>query len=248
MMSSKLPHSISTISRPALLTTVFLLVGLGIIGGFYWQQSIRVDSLHVSGIWFHKQQDIIEAARVPIGISSDSLNLEELKNRVQQLAYVKSVHPYVEPGGTLHIYIEERMPIMLLVGGAAERYADIEGVQLPILKGKSVNVPLVYGFAFARQDDTLNTIAFEQIACFLQEAKEHEFSWTTLSEVAFNPIEGVVALSHENGVKLLFGIESFTNKLANWELFYTQVIRKKGITHIAQIDLRFNDQIITRES
>ena len=81
MMSSKLPHSISTISRPALLTTVFLLVGLGIIGGFYWQQSIRVDSLQVSGIWFHKQQDIIEAAQVPIGISSDSLNLEELKNR-----------------------------------------------------------------------------------------------------------------------------------------------------------------------
>ena len=52
-------------------------------------------------------------------------------------------------------------------------------------------------------------------------------SWTTLSEVAFNPIEGVVALSHENGVKLLFRTESFTNKLANWELFYTQVIRKR---------------------
>tara|TARA_B100000989_G_scaffold298835_1_gene290298 strand:- start:1978 stop:2724 length:747 start_codon:yes stop_codon:yes gene_type:complete len=247
MMSSKLRHSISNISKPAFLTTVFLLVGLGIIGGFYWQQSLRVDSLHISGIWFHEQEDIIEAAQVSIGIFTDSLNLKELKNRVQHLAYVKSVHPYVEPGGTLHLLIEERLPIALLVGGAVERYADIEGVQLPMLKGKSVNVPLVHGFAFAGQDDTLNSTAFEQIARFLQEAKKNEFSWTTISEVAFDPMEGVVALSHENGVKLLFGIESFTNKLANWELFYSQVIRKKGITQITQIDLRFNDQIITRE-
>jgi cell division protein FtsQ len=247
-MSVKKKHTISGISRPALLTGVFLLVGLGIVGGFYWQQTLKVDSLRVSGIWFHQETEIIEAAQVSMGIAPDSLNLEELKNRVKQLAYVKSVQPYVEPGGTLHLSVEERIPIALLVGGETERYADGEGIQLPIITGKTIDVPLVYGFSTARPSDTLHTEAFEQVARFLKEAKEHEFSWTTLSEVAYDPVEGVVALSHENGVKLLFGTESFTNKLANWELFYTQVIREKGIARIAQIDLRFNDQIITRES
>ena len=106
----------------------------------------------------------------------------------------------------------------------------------------------MYGFSSTRQTDTLKTTDFIQLARFLEEAKEHKFAWATLSEVAFDPQEGVVALSHENGVKLLFGTDSFTNKLANWELFYTQVIRETGIARIAQIDLRFNDQIITRES
>jgi cell division septal protein FtsQ len=247
-MSKESTHSTSFIARPALLTAVLLLVGLGVVAGFYWQQSLRVDTLRVSGIWFNQEADILEAAQVPMGIAPDSLNLEELKNRVMRLAYVKSVHPYIEPGGTLHLSIEERIPIALLVGGDVERYTDAEGVQLPVLTGKTVDVPLVYGFSSNRQTDTLKTTDFIQLARFLEEAKEHKFAWATLSEVAFDPKEGVVALSHENGVKLLFGTDSFTNKLANWELFYTQVIRETGIARIAQIDLRFNDQIITRES
>ena len=247
-MSKESTHSTSFIARPALLTAVLLLVGLGVVAGFYWQQSLRVDTLRVSGIWFNQEADILEAAQVPMGIAPDSLNLEELKNRVMRLAYVKSVHPYIEPGGTLHLSIEERIPIALLVGGDVERYTDAEGVQLPVLTGKTVDVPLVYGFSSNRQTDTLKTTDFIQLARFLEEAKEHKFAWATLSEVAFDPKEGVVALSHENGVKLLFGTDSFTNKLANWELFYTQVIRETGIARIAQVDLRFNDQIITRES
>ena len=247
-MSKESTHSTSFIARPALLTAVLLLVGLGVVAGFYWQQSLRVDTLRVSGIWFNQEADILEAAQVPMGIAPDSLNLEELKNRVMRLAYVKSVHPYIEPGGTLHLSIEERIPIALLVGGDVERYTDAEGAQLPVLMGKTVDVPLVYGFSSNRQTDTLKTTDFIQLARFLEEAKEHKFAWATLSEVAFDPKEGVVALSHENGVKLLFGTDSFTNKLANWELFYTQVIRETGIARIARIDLRFNDQIITRES
>jgi len=247
-MSKESTHSTSFIARPALLTAVLLLVGLGVVAGFYWQQSLRVDTLRVSGIWFNQEADILEAAQVPMGIAPDSLNLEELKNRVMRLAYVKSVHPYIEPGGTLHLSIEERIPIALLVGGDVERYTDAEGVQLPVLTGKTVDVPLVYGFSSNRQTDTLKTTDFIQLARFLEEVKKHKFAWATLSEVAFDPKEGVVALSHENGVKLLFGTDSFTNKLANWELFYTQVIRETGIARIAQIDLRFNDQIITRES
>lgn len=247
-MSKESTHSTSFIARPALLTAVLMLVGLGVVAGFYWQQSLRVDTLRVSGIWFNQEADILEAAQIPLGIAPDSLNLEELKNRVMRLDYVKSVHPYIEPGGTLHLSVEERLPIALLVGGSVERYTDAEGVQLPVLTGKTVDVPLVYGFSSTRLTDTLKTTDFKQIARFLEEAKEHKFAWATLSEVAFDPKEGVVALSHENGVKLLFGTDSFTNKLANWELFYTQVIRETGIARIAQIDLRFNDQIITRES
>lgn len=247
-MSKESTHSTSFIARPALLTAVLLLVGLGVVAGFYWQQLLRVDTLRVSGIWFHQEADILEAAQVPMGIAPDSLNLEELKNRVTRLAYVKSVHPYIEPGGTLHLSIKERIPIALLVGGDVERYTDAEGVQLPVLTGKTVDVPFVYGFSSNSQTDTLKTTDFIQLTRFLEEAKENKFAWATLSEVAFDPEEGVVALSHENGVKLLFGTDSFTNKLANWELFYTQVIREIGIARIAQIDLRFNDQIITRES
>lgn len=69
----------------------------------------------------------------------------------------------------------------------------------------------------------------------------------TISEVAYNKEEGVVALSQENGVKLLFGSNDFRIKLENWEAFYTEVIRVKGIQTMQQVDLRFTNQVVTRE-
>ncbi|HBX65194.1 MAG TPA: hypothetical protein DEG32_03250, partial [Balneolaceae bacterium] len=71
--------------------------------------------------------------------------------------------------------------------------------------------------------------------------------WNTISEVVFDETDGVVALSHENGVKLLFGRNDFQTKLENWKAFYTDVIRTKGIQSMRQIDLRFTNQVVTRE-
>ena len=129
-----------------------------------------------------------------------------------------------------------------------EKYVDQDGVILPILPKKIANLPLVYGFNITTAKDTLRSESFKQVRNFLVEAQKHEFAWATLSEVAYDREEGVIALSHENGVKILFGTQDFNQKLANWELFYTEIIREKGIAQVAQVDLRFNDQIITRES
>jgi hypothetical protein len=78
-------------------------------------------------------------------------------------------------------------------------------------------------------------------------AKIDGFGWTTISEVVFDETDGVVALSHENGVKLLFGRNNFEHKLENWKAFYAQVVKTKGIQSVQQVDLRFTNQVVTRE-
>ena len=65
--------------------------------------------------------------------------------------------------------------------------------------------------------------------------------------MVYDENDGVVALSHENGVKLLFGRNNFQTKLENWKAFYTEVIRVKGIQSMRQVDLRFTNQVVTRE-
>ncbi|MEX0846044.1 MAG: cell division protein FtsQ/DivIB, partial [Balneolaceae bacterium] len=89
--------------------------------------------------------------------------------------------------------------------------------------------------------------SFYQVRDFLMKAKIDGFGWATISEVAFEETDGVVALSHENGVKLIFGRNDFEHKLENWKAFYTDVIRTKGIQSMQQVDLRFTDQVVTRE-
>ncbi|MFN1834715.1 cell division protein FtsQ/DivIB [Balneola sp. MJW-20] len=230
------------------LTGIVLLGGVAVMAALYWQQNVRVHEVEVSGVYFSDANEIIRIADVPDGIKPDSLDLEALKNRVRSLDYVKDVVPYVEPSGDLRLDITEREPLALLISGAERVYVDEDGVKLNLLQGKIRNVPVVYGFNTNVGKDTLKSDEFIQVRDFLQQARENEFGWATISEVVFDPKDGVVALSHQNGVKLLFGRDEFMSKLQNWEAFYAQVIKTKGIEQMQQVDLRFVNQVVTRES
>ncbi len=228
------------------LTFIAMLCALAVITAAYWDNTLTVQQITVQGLHFTEEAEILNIAGNSIGINTDSLALQTLVTAISQLNYVKTVVPFVEPNGTLRLNITEREPIALLIDGSKRVYTDEDGVKLPIVAGKNRNVPLLYGFS-AEADDTLNSTAFLQIKDFLVQARANGFGWATISEVAFDESQGVVALSHENGVKLVFGRNDFSLKLENWEAFYAQVILTKGINSMREVDLRFINQVVTHE-
>lgn len=225
-----------------------MVVGVSVIAALYWNRNVTVNDIEVSDTYYTTQEEIIAAAAIPAGIKPDSLDLNSVTTRVEALTYVRSVIPYIEPSGDLRLTVRERTPIAVLVKGSDRIYVDAEGVRLPILEAKTEDLPLVYGFSATMSKDTLDSDDFRQIRDFLVGARKNEFGWATISEVAYSVEEGVVALSHENGVKLLFGTNDFETKLRNWEAFYAEIVRTKGIRTMQQVDLRFTNQVITRES
>ncbi len=230
------------------VTAILMVVGVSVIAALYWNRNVTVKEIEVTDTYYTPAEEIITAAEIPVGIKPDSLDLDAVIARVEALTYVKSVVPYIEPSGDLRLTIRERVPIAMLVKGSDRIYVDAEGVRLPIIDGKTEDLPLVYGFRATLGRDTLKSNEFGQIRDFLVGARNNEFGWATISEVAYSVEEGVVALSHENGVKLLFGTDDFEIKLRNWEAFYAEIIRTKGIQHMQQVDLRFTNQVVTRES
>ena len=230
------------------ITAILLVTGAAVLAAMYWNQNVTVNEVEIVGNYYTPAEDIFVAADIPMGIKPDSLDLDLVVARVNALNYVKSVVPYVEPNGDLKLTIKERTPIAMLVKGSNRIYVDADGVRLAVVEGKTMDLPLVYGFDAQLRPDTLKSDTFHQIRDFLVSAKTNEFGWATISEVAFSKEEGVVALSHENGVKLLFGTNDFGVKLRNWEAFYAEVIRVKGIQTMQQVDLRFTNQVVTRES
>lgn len=229
-------------------TSAMLVVGIAVLAAIYWNKNVTVDSVSFNGINLSTEEQLLKVANVNLGVHPDSLDLDMIISNINQVDYVLEAIPYVEPSGELNIQIKERTPIALLMNDSEKSYVDKDGVKLPILDGKSFDVPLVYGFNASLNGDTLNTEEFKQISSFLVGAKQNKFGWMTISEVAYNKEEGVVALSQENGVKLLFGSNDFKTKLENWEAFYSEVIRVKGIKTMQQVDLRFTNQVVTRES
>lgn len=245
-MNKKVSHTTHN-SLKGWIAGLILLGGLAAIGGVYWTNNVTVSSVSYEGAYFTTQKELQSAFVIPEATKPDSLDFAEIRNRVQALDYVKEATIQVEPGGDIVIVISEREPIALLADMSPKKYVDSEGVLLPVIDGKTKDVPLLYGFG-RQSPDTLKSEPFNQIKSFLTSAKKMPLCWITISEVAFNNNEGVVALSQENGVKLIFGKNEFSEKLQNWESFYTKVIRYKGIDRVNEVDLRFKNQIVTKET
>lgn len=227
---------------------VVLVLGLATLAGLYWQRTMTVKQVSFGGHYFVTEQELQDKVTIPKGVKPDSLDLIGLMQHVEEIPYVKRADIQVEPGGRVHIEITERQPIALLANGENKIYVDEEGVRLKLILGKTVDVPILYGFKTQPMSDTLKGQAFEATRDFLVQIQKHEISNATISEVAWTRDEGVVALTNENGVKLVFGKNDFKTRLRNWEAFYGDIVKTKGITAMRTVDLRFRGQIVTKES
>lgn len=225
-----------------------LVLGLAALGGLYWNKNMTVKDVRFEGYYFVSPEELENSVNIPAGVKPDSLDFLSIIRQVEEIPYVKYADLQVEPGGDLVIKVSERSPIALLADGDEKIYVDEEGIRLELILGKSVDVPILYGFDAKPMSDTLKGSAFHAVRDFLTEIQKQQVSNATISEVAWTKEHGVVALTNENGVKLVFGKNDFKNRLRNWEAFYGEIIKSKGIAGMKSIDLRFRGQIVTQES
>ncbi len=231
---------------PWIAGAVFVL-GLAVMAGLYWNSTMKVQGVQFEGNDFVSVQDL-QLVEVPTGINPDSMNFGEIRNRFEELPYVKQADISVEPNGTINISITERQPVALLADDKKKIYVDSEGIKLPIVPGKTVDVPILYGFSATPMGDTLQSKAFKTVSDFLTAVRSNNVADATISEIAWSSSnDGIVALTNQNGVKLIFGKGDFDTRLRNWEAFYGEVIKQKGIKKMRSVDLRFEGQIVTRE-
>jgi cell division septal protein FtsQ len=160
---------------------------------------------------------------------------------------VKNARINMQSDGTLNIAITERTPIALIKNGAHRAYVDEDGLLLKPESGKIADVPILYGFS-AQPGDTLRSNDFKRVSLFLTDLQKNPAADATISEVVWNKKQGVIALTNNNGVKVIFGKRHFKKHLRNWKAFYSQVVRREGIARIHSVDLRFKNQIVTHET
>ncbi len=248
-MTENEQHTESQNSRNAWpwIVGAVLVLGLATLAGLYWSSTMKVQRVQFEGNHFISEEDL-QLVEVPMGMNPDSMNFSAIRNNFEKLPYVKHADISIEPNGSMNVKISERQPMALLIDGSNKVYIDGTGIKLPLVPNKTVDVPILYGFDAKPLQDTLQNNAFKTVSDFLTAVGGSEVADATISEIAWSSSdEGVVALTNQNGVKLIFGKGNFENRLRNWEAFYGEVIKQKGIEKMRSIDLRFEGQIVTRE-
>lgn len=236
----KLQHSLSWISA-----AIFIL-GLAVIAGVWLESNSTIGEVRFSGHHFTDTEDLEASFSSPVGLHPDSVRFIELIDSINTLPWIRQAGARVDARGRMTIDVQERIPVARLAKSGHHLFIDSEGVIMPVIPGKPVNVPLLHGFAVESDSEFLAGKEFAHIREFLDTARKNDLAWITISEVAWSQKEGVIALTQENGVKLIFGYGDFKEKLDYWHTFYTEVVREKGIQNFSTVDIRYQNQIVTR--
>ena len=222
------------------------LIGVLLAVSHYWNRTLKVKSVSVQGNHFANEQVVKSTLQSAVGIKVDSLDFMNSLRKVEKLPYIKRAHLNMGPNGTLQVSVEERQPIGMCSSGSRKFYFDAEGILLPIVQGKPVNVPVVYGFNNVIAGDTLQGSNFNTIRTFMQTLQQNDLAYSTISEIAFAKDKGLVAITQGKRIRLVFGKSNFTRKVNYWETFYDKVAVNNPLSSINEIDLRYEGQIITR--
>lgn len=247
--SQKDPRQKGNMGKNLFLVFVLLLaIGGGITLGWYFNKMSVVRSVEVTGAYFTDSGVVLDAASIPVGVAPDSISFMEVIRKIELLPYVQTASIRMKPSGRVEIALKERQPLGLVLSSNQYRYFDADGVLLPVIAGKGVDVPLVYGIGSITRNDTLRTDAFFKLRDFLIHANNDPVAAATISELAWSVQEGIVGLSTENGIRIVFGADNLKERVENWNIFYSQVISVRGPASFRSVDLRYRGQIITRES
>ena len=251
-----------TFGAEYLFAAIFLIIAAVVIG---WQlnRSVVVTDISVSGNRMSEPADIMRAGGVDAGLHADSIAFLEVIERVETLPWVASAHVSLSQSGRLRIRVEEEEPIALLVNGSRSALVTASGIQLPVMLGKAVDVPILHGFSVSRAaadasgsdgrrgavaaPDTLKSPLFDSARDFLVAVRKYPGLYAMISEMMVTESDGVVALSNENTVRLTFGHEDFDERIGKWQAFQSQVISGKGISHVRSLDFRYRGQVVALE-
>lgn len=227
-----------------ILGITVLIVGFSI--GYVRFKNAVMKKVLIEGNFYTSEDAILKRAKVPSNVSPDSVDLYAIIKRVESLPFVKEASVSILPPSQIKIVITERVPLALLLDGSKKALVDVDGVLMPQLFDKTPNVPLLYGFNVTEINDTLSSKSFLSVSDFLVSLKNRPLSNATISEVAWSKEDGIVALSSEDGVKLIFGKTLADSRMQSWEAFYSQIVPSVGLATVNEVDLRYKGQVITR--
>ncbi len=183
---------------------------------------------------------------------SASIDPALVADRIQRHPWVRNARGWCYQNGTATVVVEERAPQLLVRDqqGAGAYYIDASGYRMPVLTGASFDVPLLTGLEEPYhpvrrvQDKTVQALARALARVDLE-------TDALISELVLTP-NGVRlytgSATPSGTVEVLLGKNRVEEKLDRLAAFWRQAVASQPGKRFQQIDLRFDSQIITRES
>ena len=174
----------------------------------------------------------------PVKKDMNSVNTHLIEQELMKNEMIAGVEAFKTPSGIVKLEVEQKMPIIRIMGARGNYYVDNLGTIMPISRRYVAHVPIVNGYV----EKELAVTDLYKFALFLQ---ENEFWNDQIEQIYVHPDNDIELIPRVGNHRIMLGtFEGFEEKLSKLRLFYEQAIPKIGWEKYSMINLKYKNQIV----
>jgi len=192
-----------------------------------------------------------------LGSPVKSIPVSEIEERIQRLRELKIAEVYLAIDGSLHVYTDQRNPVMrVLPDEGGDFFIDEEGCtfrkrnlytpRLHIVGGNVDITPAMLN-GVSVLDTGFKDIVLRDVFHFVQYINSNPF-WSAQIDQIYIDSREEIDLFPRVGIHLIHlgTAENYEGKLRNLEAFYEKILPEAGWNKYSSINLEFRDQIVCK--
>lgn len=193
-----------------------------------------------------------------LGRKVGDLPVSAIEKRLNVLRELKNAEVYVTIDGTLHVFANQRNPIMrVMPGDGGDYFVDEEGFvfrkrnlftpRLHVVEG-NVTVTRAMLDSLSVLDTNVKHSVLKDIFPFMQYINSDSFWSAQIDQIYVDSNDEIDLIPRVgNHVVHLGTFENFRGKLRNLQAFYNDVLPQVGWNKYSNINLEFKDQVVCRK-
>jgi len=217
----------------------------------HWKKEVIVRDFIIDGEAIIPESELLARIAMYKDANLQELEVNELKQRLMELPYLRDVIVSKELNGSVRVEVVEREPVALVFLGQSRMVMDRDGFLLPCTKEVVARYPDLFPVSgISRVQIAKNGLQqldkrdVRLITTFLAALSEMEYASLLVKEfhLAGNNLSWCLAM--QAPTRFIVGNDgNFKEKLKKFEIFWQQVVSKKGFGFYDTVDLRFRERI-----
>ncbi len=239
-------------------TIVFAVAIVGLITAFVlskiWTRDSELSRVVVQGNRITKTEDIERAVSRFFGKKMNEVSLSDIIDTLQSLPYIRKVIATKEMPDAVRLRVQERQPVAMAMVKGELKLIDEDGVVMSKSEGvfESKRLPLLTGFTKIVRDSIsaiskLDSIEAATALAFCNALMETKYAKMLVSQVHLADENQLHIFTAEGDARFIFGRGDYEQRLNNFEIFWQQVVVKKGLKPFDYVDVRFDGKIFAKE-
>ncbi|MGB8489607.1 MAG: hypothetical protein WCE64_00970 [Bacteroidales bacterium] len=192
-----------------------------------------------------------------VGKPVGEINVAEVERTMNKYRELRVAEAYISVDGVLHVYADQRTPIMRVIpGNGGDYYIDVEGVvvrkrnlyspRLHIVGG-NVNISAAMLNGVSVLDTANRNSILRDIFYLVGFINENDFWSAQIDQIFVDRNDEIDLIPRVGNHTIHLGTaENFRDKFRNLEVFYSKVLPEIGWNRYSVINLAFRDQIVCK--